>query len=354
MPVNYDWPMNDEDAKERALEFKERDPFPSIPKALLSSAEIEDYARVTGMLYPFHPENLNAASYEAHVGGRFIRWDESGEKIDKIVGRDEIIVLPANSISFIQIEAKFRLPNYMAIRFNLRITHVHRGILLGTGPLVDPGFEGRILIPLHNFTASHYPINTRNALIWIEFTKTTFGIVPEEEYAQERRNFREFPKEKMWLTPDDYLFKASGTQPIRSSIPDLILKAETSAEDAANSADDAAKSARNISIYGGIGALAVLVGLVYGGYQVVTSTLGLVSETSENLARIESNQRELRSKLLSTLSANDEREDTIDALRNQIDALRASIDRLVDEGTGFKDRIKKLEERGVDKQGEQQ
>ncbi len=354
MPVNYDWPMNDEYAKERALEFKERDPFPSIPKALLSSAEIEDYARVTGMLYPFHPENLKAASYEAHVGGRFIRWDESGEKIDKIVGRDEIVVLPANSISFIQIESKFRLPNYMAIRFNLRITHVHRGILLGTGPLVDPGFNGNLLIPLHNFTASNYPINTRDALIWIEFTKTTFGIVPEEEYAQERRNFREFPREKMWLTPDDYFFKASGTEPIRSSVPDLILKAETHAKEATKSADDAAKSARNISIYGGISAFAVLVALVYGGYQVVTSTLGLVSETSENLARIESDQRELRSKLLSTLSANDERDDTIDALRNQIDALGASIDRLVDEGTGFKARIKALEERGIDKQGEQQ
>ncbi len=138
MPVKHDLPESDEDAKERALEFKKRDPFPLIPKALLSSAEIEAYARVTGMLSPFYPKSLKSASYEAHIGGRFILWDENGKKTDKLVGRNEIITLPANSISFIEVEPNFRLPDYMAIRFNLMITHVHRGILLGTGPLVDP------------------------------------------------------------------------------------------------------------------------------------------------------------------------------------------------------------------------
>ena len=50
-------------------------------------------------------------------------------------------VFPENSITFVQIESKIRLPNYIALRFNLRIQHVHRGLLLGTGPLVDPGFQ---------------------------------------------------------------------------------------------------------------------------------------------------------------------------------------------------------------------
>ena len=344
MPIKHDWPARDaDDVKERALKFKEHDPFPKIPTALLSSAEIEAYARVTGMLNPFDAKCLKSASYEAHIGGSFILWDENAERIEKVVGRNENITLPANSISFIQVEPDFRLPDYIAIRFNLRITHVHRGILLGTGPLVDPGFQGKLLIPLHNLTASDYLINTREALIWIEFTKTTFRFEPGEGDVHYQGEFREFPQDKMWLTPDEYLRKANGTEPIRSSIPDAI-----------RGAAQAAKSARNINVFGALAGLIALAAVVVGGYQVVTSTLSLVSETSENLARIESNQKELKSKMLSTLSANDQTDETIHALRTAIDALEASIDRLVDEGTGSNARIKALEERGIDKQGEQQ
>lgn len=336
MPIKHDWPARDaDDVKERALKFKEHDPFPKIPTALLSSAEIEAYARVTAMLDPFDLKSLKSASYEAHIGGRFILWDENGKRIEKLVGRNEIITLPANSISFIQVEPEVRLPDYIAIRFNLRITHVHRGILLGTGPLVDPGFQGKLLIPLHNLTASPYSINTRDALIWIEFTKTTFTFKSGADYPHYEGTFCKFPEEKMWLTPDDYLSKASGTEPIRSSIPELIRKAETSASTAAISADKTAKIARNVSISGAIVVVIALASLIIGGYQVVTNTLDLISGTSENLARIESNQTEiadditqLRSTLKATLDANGERDDTVQALRNRLDALAASVDRM--------------------------
>ncbi len=335
MPIKHDWPKSDDDVKERALKFKEHDPFPKIPTALLSSAEIESYARVTGMLDPFHPESLKSASYEAHIGGRFILWDENGKKIDKLVGRNEKITLPANSISFIEVEPDFRLPDYMAIRFNLRITHVHRGILLGTGPLVDPGFEGKLLIPLHNLTAFDYQINTKDALIWIEFTKTTFTYKSGADYPHYEGTFCKFPEEKMWLTPDDYLRKASGPQSIRSSIPDVVRDARASATQASEDARKSAKFARNVSVIGAVGVAIALGSLIFGGYQVVTNTLDLISGTSENLARIESNQTEiadditqLRSTLMATLDANGERDDTIRVLRNRLDALAASVDRM--------------------------
>ena len=50
---------------------------------------------------------------------------------------------------------------------------MHRGLLLGTGPLVDPGFHGRLLIPLHNLTSDEYTIRGDEGLIWMEFTKTS-------------------------------------------------------------------------------------------------------------------------------------------------------------------------------------
>ena len=141
---------SENEAASRAKKFKRFDPFPDIPPALLSSAEIEDYARVTAMLFPFPvtPEILKdvlkPASYEVRPGRKFVWWRDNGERVEEVIQEDGTYELPQNSIRFMQIEPTIRLPDYIAIRFNLRIKHVHRGLLLGTGPLIDPGYEGEI------------------------------------------------------------------------------------------------------------------------------------------------------------------------------------------------------------------
>jgi hypothetical protein len=145
-------------------------------------------------------------------------------------------VLPANPITFVQVEPEFRLPNYIALRFNLRITHVHRGLLLGTGPLVDPGFRGKLLIPMHNLTASDYELATKEALIWIEFTKTTYNCEPIESEAASPRPFEEFPDKKWRLSaevgivaPKEGDADRGRCQPaLRSthSVPEALLRVE--------------------------------------------------------------------------------------------------------------------------------
>lgn len=143
----YDLPQVDEndtdEAIKRALYFREVDPFPGLPPALLSAEHISDYVQVTAMVHPFYPTRarLKSASYEVFAK-KFIRWEDDGRKTITGVSRSQSYVLPANSITFVQIESTLRLPDYIALRFNLRIKHVHRGLLLGTGPLVDPGFAG--------------------------------------------------------------------------------------------------------------------------------------------------------------------------------------------------------------------
>ncbi len=70
MPLEFlNFATDDTDARRRAWRFAKEDPLPSIPRALLSSAEIHDYARITGMLFPFYQDALKFASYEAHIGG---------------------------------------------------------------------------------------------------------------------------------------------------------------------------------------------------------------------------------------------------------------------------------------------
>lgn len=121
------------------------------------------------------------------------------------------------------------MPAYIALRFNLRITLVHRGLLLGTGPLVDPGFEGRLLIPLHNLTSEDCVLTGGEGLIWIEFTKLSANKAWSDEntdYSKDLETrkgiYENFRDDKKNLTPEKYLSQASPHSPIVSSIPYLL------------------------------------------------------------------------------------------------------------------------------------
>ena len=105
-------------------------------------------------------------------------WWESQDTIGCADANKEIIentpvTIWANSISYLLTREQFRLPEYIAARFNLHIRYVHKGVLLGTGPLVDPGFAGPLLIPLHNLTDNDYEVEGGDNLLWVEFTKLT-------------------------------------------------------------------------------------------------------------------------------------------------------------------------------------
>lgn len=284
MPIEL--PQDDTDAAARARLYAHDDPLSSVPRSLLSSAEIYDYVLLTGMIHPFSEKALKSASYEAHIGGQCIWWDEDGQKEEQQIARGDRLVLRANSITFVQAEPIFRLPDYIAVRFNLRITHVHRGLLLGTGPLVDPGFEGKLFIPLHNLTSSDYDLNTNDALIWIEFTKTTHGVVPTEEVASPARQFVGFPIDKKNLTPDQYLYKANLGRPIRSSIPEAITRSQKAATDAAASA----RRIQSILTSAGIAVVLIvfasLVALYFQVDSLIQNSITLSTSVNQKLADI--------------------------------------------------------------------
>ena len=169
--------VKDSDARLRSIRALDADPFPDICPALLNAQDVLDYVRITGMLHPFDlgPKRMKAASYEACVGGDCKYWDEAGNPhtVDLTPGSGKSMTLQPNSIAFFTVEPYVRLPHYIGIRFNLKIRHVHRGLLLGTGPLVDPGYHGRLYIPVHNLTTNVYEFKAGDSLIWIEFTKVS-------------------------------------------------------------------------------------------------------------------------------------------------------------------------------------
>jgi deoxycytidine triphosphate deaminase len=293
-PLNVAFATNDEagaeEAKRRAREFRTIDPFPDLPPALLSSEHICDYVRVTGLIHPFYPthDRLKSASYEARPK-RFIRWDNDGRKIVTELKERESYELPENSITFVQIESKIRLPEYIALRFNLRIRHVHRGLLLGTGPLVDPGFTGDLLIPLHNLTSEKYVVKSDEGIIWIEFTKTTHN--PWKYPSQGA--FYSIEPHKTDVPFQTYFERANANNPIQSSIPSFIRDAR----DLARAADASAKRAnRTTRIFASIGFLAIAAMIIAGAnlaVSVVRDAAQALAEARRALSENESLRRDL-------------------------------------------------------------
>ena len=260
-----------------AVEFRKQnraDPFPDIPHALLAADDIKKYVFETGAVTPFDPSKeggrLKKASYEGRIGKIAYEFDEKPELVK--IPTDPLTV-KANSIVFVETDMDFRLPEFMAVRFNLQIRHVHRGLLLGTGPIVDPGYWGKLCIPLHNLTDEDYRIPQREGLIWIEFTKTSLKEVTSSGNLPFRR------PEGYWCIKDLIEKAATPIGPeggktvaIRSSIPTMtqeaserVERAEKSAREATKRAEMAEKSVERIrNVILGIsmvGAVAVLVSL---------------------------------------------------------------------------------------------
>jgi deoxycytidine triphosphate deaminase len=268
------------EATQRYEQWKTADPFPRIAPALLNSADLLDYVAAVGMLEPYAiPENdtstwVKSASCALPCSGEFVRYESptvgpsEPRMIEGPVEKKQGLQLPRNSITYLLLGTTFRLPNYIAARFNLTIREIHRGILVGTGPLVDPGFEGRLLIPLHNLTNNPYRIDLGEPLVWVEFTKLSFNESWRSGQSLERHaDFVPFPRRKIdkRKTAEDYLEHAHHRQPITSSVDAIDIRSQRT--------ERVVRDTRRFSVGVAVGVIALIATLFAGAVGAFVYTL---------------------------------------------------------------------------------
>jgi len=126
--------------------------------SVLRAEEIRRYITEFDLLIDqagFRPKNLKGASYTMSphpTEGWIINEQSHAALAIKQNSRGRYYVVPRNSLVYIRLRETLRLPFYIIGRHNLKIDYVYQGLLLGTGPQVDPGYIGQIYIPLHNLT----------------------------------------------------------------------------------------------------------------------------------------------------------------------------------------------------------
>lgn len=160
-----------------------------IERGMLSSPQIWYLAEIGILFTDFDKKHLGPASYHMRISGPIIT-KENGKSVEIILGDHNDInsstyrtyVLKPNTLTFITTYEKFNLPPDFIARFNLKSKWVHKGLLLGTGPIVDPEVNDRLLIPLHNFSDSSIEIRNMDEILSVEFTRT---LDPSTNYTSD-------------------------------------------------------------------------------------------------------------------------------------------------------------------------
>jgi deoxycytidine triphosphate deaminase len=151
------------------------DPDDSAPAGILLSDRIRLYVESVALITPFTESNLSPASYDLTVGSEFA-YHENVKKNGKAtcsLSPGENLVIPPNSIVFVTTAEALNLPFYLVARFNLKLRYLHQGLLVGTGPQIDPGFSGQLSCPLHNISGEKISLAAGSAFAVVEFQKTT-------------------------------------------------------------------------------------------------------------------------------------------------------------------------------------
>jgi deoxycytidine triphosphate deaminase len=147
--------------------------------AVLRAEEIRRYVTDYNLLIDkmtYRAASLKGASYtmSPHSTEGWIINDAGGHELllRRQNSRGGYYVVPRNSLVYIRLREVLRLPFYIIGRHNLKIDYVYQGLLLGTGPQVDPGFTGQIYIPLHNLTNQQVDIYIDESFVSIDFVRT--------------------------------------------------------------------------------------------------------------------------------------------------------------------------------------
>jgi deoxycytidine triphosphate deaminase len=142
---------------------------------ILLSDRIQFYVEKVGLIEPFCATHLAPATYDLSLGLDcwYAQHARDSGRSKREMSEGEDLIMEPNSIVYVTSKEVLKLPFYLAARFNLKLRLLHEGLLVGTGPQVDPGFRGRLSIPLHNVSSQRVALRAGERFAVIEFQKTT-------------------------------------------------------------------------------------------------------------------------------------------------------------------------------------
>jgi dCTP deaminase len=134
---------------------------------ILTDRQIIEAHRAGDILIdPFDEAQIQAASYDFRVGEQGATT--STKKIVNIRNQGYIVIEPGDFGIVCCLEVVKLNPQHTG-RLGLRSKYARKGLIATTGPQIDPGFHGRLIIGLTNLTPKPVSLPFKDDLLTVEF-----------------------------------------------------------------------------------------------------------------------------------------------------------------------------------------
>jgi len=115
---------------------------------------------------PFEDGQIQAATYDLRVGEQ---GATTSLKKKVSIKQDGYILLSPGDFGVVTVLEEIKLGPQYAARFGLRSKYARKGLIATTGPQIDPGFHGRLIVGLTNLTPKPVSIPYKDDLLSVEF-----------------------------------------------------------------------------------------------------------------------------------------------------------------------------------------
>lgn len=115
---------------------------------------------------PFDEEQVQAASYDLRVGEQGATT--SSKRLVNIREHGFIVLRPGD-FAVVTTHEVLRLGPQFVGRIGLRSKYARKGIVATTGPQIDPGYHGRLIVGLTNLTPRAISLPHKDDLLTVEF-----------------------------------------------------------------------------------------------------------------------------------------------------------------------------------------
>jgi dCTP deaminase len=126
---------------------------------------IEAHKKGEIVITPFEQGQVQAASYDLRVGDQGATT--TGKKLVRINEVGFLTLLPGD-FGVITVLEEIRLSPQYAGRFGLRSKYARKGLMATTGPQIDPGYHGRLIIGITNLTPRPITLPHKDDLLTLE------------------------------------------------------------------------------------------------------------------------------------------------------------------------------------------
>lgn len=118
------------------------------------------------VIEPFDDEQIEPATYDLRVGDQGATTSAKRRINIKETGS---LVLAPGDFGVVTVLEEIRLGLQYAARFGLRSKYARKGLIATTGPQIDPGYHGRLVVGLTNLTPRSVPLTHQDDFVSVEF-----------------------------------------------------------------------------------------------------------------------------------------------------------------------------------------